>query len=346
LQEDKKKPNMLTRKDLYIIASFFGFILGILLFTFYTPNYYKYPSPLRIDINRGESLNDLIDSLYNKKIIPNKFNMKIISHLFIRDRKIRAGRYYIPNGLSYIKLLNLFIGISSRYSQILITLPEGISQSELASIIQRNINIDSARIIELSGNKPFINSLGLNVKNLEGYLLPETYYFYQDYSAEEILRRLKLQMDKIFTPKIEARMKSLNMTRKEILTLASIIDGESTHIPEFKTIAGVYYNRLSKGMLLQADPTIEYLIRGREDNKISLKDLQIDSRFNTYRYDGLPPSPINNPGKDAIMAALFPQKHNYLYFVADGNGGHIFAQTYEQHQKNVEKYRKWLKNLY
>ena len=98
-------------------------------------------------------------------------------------------------------------------------------------------------------------------------------------------------------------------------------------------------------MLLQADPTIEYLIRDREDNKISLKDLQIDSRFNTYRYDGLPPSPINNPGKDAIMAALFPQKHNYLYFVADGNGGHIFAQTYEQHQKNVEKYRKWLRNL-
>jgi UPF0755 protein len=270
--------------------------------------------------------------------------MKIISHLFNYDKKIRAGRYTIPNGLSYVKLLNLFTGSNSRNSQILITLPEGISQSDLASIIQRNINVDSTKIIELSEDKSFINSLGLNVKNLEGYLLPETYYIYQDNSAEEILRRLKLQMDKIFTPEIEARMKLLKMTRNEILTLASIINGESTYVPEFKTIAGVYYNRLRQGMLLQADPTIEYLIRDRENNKITIRDLQIDSRFNTYKYEGLPPSPINNPGKDAIMAALFPEKHKYLYFVADGNAGHIFSATYDQHQINVAKYRRWLKN--
>jgi UPF0755 protein len=270
--------------------------------------------------------------------------MKIISHLFNYDRKIRAGRYFIPNGLSYIKLLNLFTGTNSRNSQILITLPEGISQSYLASLIQKNINIDSAKIIELSGNKSFINSLGLDVKNLEGYLLPETYYIYQDNSAEEILRRLKFQMDKIFTPEIEVRMKLLKMTKNEILTLASIINGESTYVPEFKTIAGVYYNRLRQGMLLQADPTIEYLIRDRENNKITLRDLQIDSKFNTYKYEGLPPSPINNPGKDAIMAALFPEKHKYLYFVADGKEGHIFSATYEQHQLNVAKYRKWLRN--
>jgi UPF0755 protein len=316
----------------------------MLLYTFFGPNYNKYQLPVRIDVNRGETLNDMIDSLYSKKIIPSKFNMKIISHLFNYDKKIRAGRYTIPNGLSYVKLLNLFTGSNSRNSQILITLPEGISQSDLASIIQRNINVDSTKIIELSEDKSFINSLGLGVKNLEGYLLPETYYIYQDNSAEEILRRLKLQMDKIFTPEIEARMKLLKMTRNEILTLASIINGESTYVPEFKTIAGVYYNRLRQGMLLQADPTIEYLIRDRENNKITFKDLQLDSRFNTYKYEGLPPSPINNPGKDAIMAALFPEKNKYLYFVADGKVGHIFSATYDQHQINVAKYRKWLRN--
>ena len=338
--------NMLSRKELYTVAGFFIFILLMLLYTFFGPNYNKYQLPVRIDVNRGETLNDMIDSLYSKKIIPSKFNMKIISHLFNYDKKIRAGRYTIPNGLSYVKLLNLFTGSNSRNSQILITLPEGISQSDLASIIQRNINVDSTKIIELSEDKSFINSLGLGVKNLEGYLLPETYYIYQDNSAEEILRRLKLQMDKIFTPEIEARMKLLKMTRNEILTLASIINGESTYVPEFKTIAGVYYNRLRQGMLLQADPTIEYLIRDRENNKITFNDLQIDSRFNTYKYEGLPPSPINNPGKDAIMAALFPEKNKYLYFVADGKVGHIFSATYDQHQINVAKYRKWLRNQY
>jgi len=346
LLNNNKRIELLSRKDLYIVTGFFVFILGILLYIFFTPNYYKYPSPVRIDINRGETLNELIDSLYNKKIIPSKSNMKIISHLFNYDRKIRAGRYFIPNGLSYIKLLNIFTGSNSRYTQILITLPEGISQSYLASIIQKNINVDSAKIMELSADASFINTLGLEVKNLEGYLLPETYYIYQDNNAEEILRRLKLQMDKIFTPEIEIRMKLLKMTRNEILTLASIINGESTYIPEFKTISGVYYNRLKKGMLLQADPTIEYLIRNRESNKITLKDLQINSKFNTYKYEGLPPSPINNPGKDAILAALFPEKHKYLYFVADGKGEHIFSATYEQHQINVTKYRKWLKNQY
>jgi UPF0755 protein len=344
LLNNNKKIKILSRKDRKIVAGFFLFVLGILLYTFFGPNYYKYPIPVSIDINRGETLNDLIDSLYSKKIISSKLNMKIISRLFNYNKKIRAGRYLIPNGCSYVKLLNLFTGSNSRNSQILITLPEGISQSAIASILHRDINVDSAKIIELSSDKVFINSLGLEVKNLEGYLLPETYYVYQDYNAEEILRRLKLQMDKIFTPEIEKRMKLLKMTRNEILTLASIINGESTHISEFKTIAGVYYNRLKQGMLLQADPTIEYLIRERESNKITLGDLQIDSRFNTYRYEGLPPSPINNPGKDAIMAALFPEKNKYLYFVANGKGEHIFSVTYEQHQINVAKYRKWLRN--
>ncbi len=333
---------ILSRTQFYIVALFFVFILAALLFTFYSPNYYEHESPYRIDIKHGESLTNVIDTLYEHKIIPSKLKMKIISFIYGAEKKVKAGRYDIPNGLSYVKLVELLVN-GSPAEQVSVTLPEGIWQSEIAQILRENLNIDSSRVIGLSTSRSFISSLGLDTKSLEGYLLPETYYFYPNSTAEEILRKLKLQMDKIFTPVIEKRMAELKMTKHQILTLASIIDGESNLVPEFKTISGVYHNRLKIGMALQADPTIQYLIREKHKNKILRKDLLIDSKFNTYKYSGLPPAPINNPGKDAIMAALYPEKHNFLFFVANGSGGHSFSHSADEHEQNVIKYRQWRK---
>ncbi|MCX6170595.1 MAG: endolytic transglycosylase MltG [Ignavibacteriales bacterium] len=340
-----KKPNkpIITRKELVIVSAFFGFILILLIITFYSPNYYKNTEPVEIDIAHGSTLSQVIDSLYARKIIPNKMNMKIIAYLYGAEKKIKAGRYNIPNGLNYIKLVELLIN-GSPAAQILVTLPEGIWQTEVAQILKNNLHIDSAKVMELSKSRSFLNYLDLDVDNLEGYLMPESYYFYSNSSAEEILKKLKDEMDKFFTPKITARMKELRMTKNQILTLASIIDGESNLVSEFKTISGVYYNRLKIGMPLQADPTVQYLIRDKHKNRIFKKDLQIDSRFNTYKYYGLPPAPINNPGKDAIRAALYPEKNNYLYFVANGNGGHIFSKTNNEHELNVSRYRQWRRN--
>jgi UPF0755 protein len=145
----------------------------------------------------------------------------------------------------------------------------------------------------------------------------------------------------LFLEKYRGRIEELDMSDNEVLTLASIIEGESNIVEEFAKISGVYHNRLKIGMALQADPTIQYLVRNKRKNKIYFKDLEIDSKYNTYKYAGLPPSPINNPGKDAIFAALYPEENNYYYFVADGTGGHIFAKNYAEHQKNVNEYRKW-----
>lgn len=342
---EEQKPNkpIITRNEFIIVSSFFGFTLILLLFTFYIPNYYKQPEPVEIDITHGSTLSQVIDTLYSRKIIPNKMNMKIIAYLYGAEKKIKAGRYNIPNGLNYIKLVGLLIN-GSPSAQILVTIPEGIWQSEVAQILQNNLHIDSTKVMELSKSKSFLNYLNLDVSNLEGYLLPESYYFYSNVSAEEILGKLKDEMDKFFTPKITARMKELKMTKNQILTLASIIDGESNLVSEFKTIAGVYYNRLKKGMPLQADPTVQYLIRDKHKNRIFKKDLLIDSKFNTYKYYGLPPGPINNPGKDAIMAALYPEKNNFLYFVATGNGGHAFSKTNSEHELNVSRYRQWRRN--
>ena len=336
----KSEKKLLTRNDFLIITSFFAFILALLLFTFFSPNNYKEREPVEFDIPLGVSFSQVADSLYSRGIIPNKFNLKVISYLYGAEKKIKAGRYKIPNGLSYTQLIELLIN-GSPVDQILVTFPEWIWQTEVAQILQRDLNIDSAAVMELSRSRSFLNYLNLGVGNLEGYLLPESYYFYSNSTAEEILKRLKEESDKFFTPKLTARMAELKMTRNQILTLASIIDGESNLVSEFKTISSVYHNRLKKGMALQADPTIQYLIRDKRKNRVLKKDLLIKSKFNTYLYTGLPPGPINNPGKDAIMAALYPEKTDYLFFVATGDGGHTFSKTLGDHEQNVGKYRQW-----
>ncbi len=333
----------LSKNDLYIFAGAFGFFLGILIFTFYFPNYYNGEGPVKFEIRQGETLNQVIDELYLRGIIPSKRNMKIAALISGSEKKVKAGFYEIPNGVSYLKLLEILTE-GQPLPQKLVTIQEGIWQEKLAQLLEDEMGISSGKFMKLSRDKKFIRSLGLNVNYLEGYLLPETYYFYVGSTEEDIIKKLSSEMQKFLSkPEYIEQMKKLKMTKHQILTMASIIDGESNNVNEFRRIAGVYYNRLKRGMLLQADPTIQYIVRHRRKkvNKIYYKDLEIDSPFNTYKYPGLPPAPINNPGKDAIRAALYPEEHDYYYFVADGNGGHIFSRTHSQHLRNVRRYRAW-----
>jgi UPF0755 protein len=225
----------------------------------------------------------------------------------------------------------------------MVTIPEGIWMDNLAQLLSDDLSLDKNEIMKLSKDKKFLRELGIHANTIEGYLLSETFYFFEDVDEREALRKLKHEMDKLFEPEeVVAQMQILGKSKHEILTIASIIDGESNDISEFAKISGVYYNRLKRGMRLQADPTIQYLKRyKRSRNRIYYKDLEIDSPYNTYIYSGLPPGPINNPGKDAVKAALYPEEHDYLYFVADGNGSHVFAKTASEHNKNVRAYRRW-----
>jgi UPF0755 protein len=339
-----KKKSFFSRKEILLIISSFFFVLALLVFTFFSPNYYEKEGPVQIEVKKGETLSTIVDTLYAQGIIPSKTNMKIAALIYGAEKKLKSGRFKIPDGLNYLQLVELLIE-GSPINEILVTIGEGIWQKDLAKLLKEKLNIDSAKIMELSKSRSFLNSVQLNEENLEGYLLPETYYFYANSTAEEVLRKLYDEMNKLFNDvKVLSRISELGMNKHKILTLASIIEGESNLFSEFKTIAGVYHNRLKKGMALQADPTIQYLIRDRRKNKIYLKDLEINSRFNTYKYPGLPPAPINNPGRDAIMAALYPEKNNYLYFVANGEGGHNFSTNYIEHSQNVLKYREWRAN--
>lgn len=332
----------LTKNETYFIIGIWSFVFSFLLFAFLGPNYYEGKSPHKFIVKHGESFTKVVENLQKEKIISSSTNMKIAAFIYGAENKVKAGHYLIKNGLNYFQLLDLFVKGTSG-SQVLVTIPEGIWQFKLAELLEEKLGISSKDFLALSSSKSFLNSCNIVSNSLEGYLLPNTYYFYENSSEIDIIKKLKSEMDKIFeSDSVITQMAKLEMTKNQILTLASIIDGESNKESEFKLISGVYYNRLRKGIRLQADPTIQYLKRTkRSNNKVYFKDLEIDSPYNTYLHEGLPPSPINNPGKSAVLAAIFPENTDCMFFVADGTGGHKFSIKLSEHNSNVQAYRRW-----
>jgi UPF0755 protein len=188
-------------------------------------------------------------------------------------------------------------------------------------------------------DRDFIQSLGIEAASLEGYLLPDTYGFSWQQDEKEIVREQVGEFRQFFVDSLVARAAVLGWSVHQVITFASIVEGEALIDNERPIIAGVYLNRLQRGMRLEADPTIQYILDDGP-RRLLYADLRRDSPYNTYRYAGLPPGPINNPGRKSILAALYPSRHDYLYFVANTRGGHWFARSYAEHQANVRRYRR------
>jgi UPF0755 protein len=201
-------------------------------------------------------------------------------------------------------------------------------------------------MVEFINNEPNLTG-DISIKTEEGSMLPETYSFSKGDSRNSIVKQAQKAMDKVLNDAWKSNNVGVLKNKKELLVLASIIEKE-TGLPEERSdVAAVFVNRLNKRMRLQTDPTVIYAITlGKKSLGRSLlkKDLEYDSPYNTYKNYGLPPSPICNPGKEAIYAAANPSSADYLYFVAKGNGGHRFAKTLSEHNDNVALYRKFLKN--
>ncbi len=335
-----KFKNLLSQKEFVLIFIFFIALILIGYLTFFTANHYNQNSPIKFEIEDGETFSSVVDRLYEQSIIPSKFNFKAAAFLYGAEKNIKAARFYIPNDLSYLDMLDLLTKGPADYLKY-IKINDGQTIKWLGAKVKRDLKIDSASFVDLAHDKNFINSLGLNESSLEGYLFSKQYKVYERSVPEEALKIFYDAFKKFFSDSLKQRAKEIGMTVHQVLTLASIIKGETDNPDEMPIISGVYHNRLKIGMRLQADPTIQYLLPGGW-RRLTYKDLEINSPFNTYKFAGLPPGPINNPGKDAILAALYPNKNKYLYFVADGNGKHRFSGTYSEHLKNVTLYRRWL----
>jgi UPF0755 protein len=312
--------------------------LTIFYNTFFTPNYYSSSDKIQFDIKRGEAFSSIGERLYNLGVIPSKTNFRIAAFIYGAEKRVRAARFQIPNGLSYLDLLDLFIYGNCDFERV-IDIDPGQTIKWLAFKLQRDIFVDSSQFVNTAFNSEFIKSIGLNLNSLEGYLFANEYIVYERSSPEELLKIFSDASNNFFVDSLKRRADEIGFSIHEILTLASIIKGETNVIEEMPVISGLYHNRLRIGMRLQADPTIQYLLPDGW-RRLYYEDLQIDSPYNTYKYAGLPPGPINNPGSNAILAALYPEQNKYLYMVADGRGGHKFGKTLAEHNKNVRDFRR------
>ena len=333
--------SLFSAAQLVIVIAVFFILIIIGYITFFTSNHFDKPAPFTFEIKDGESFSSVTERLYEQGIIPTKFNFKVAAFIYGAEKNVKAARFSIPNDLSYLDLVDLLVNGPADYLRA-IRINDGQTIKWLGAKVKRDLRIDSAAFVNLATDKEFIKTLGLNVSTLEGYLFSKKYKIYEKSSPEEAIKIFYNGFKEFFNDTLKQRAKKIGFSVNQVLTLASIIKGETNLVEEMPRISGVYHNRLRIGMPLQADPTIQYLLPGGW-RRLTNKDLKIESPYNTYRYLGLPPGPINNPGANAIMAALYPGKNNYLYFVADGNGGHKFGKSYSDHLKNVAQYRKWLK---
>ncbi len=276
-----------------------------------------------VTIKKNSNVNDVAQILENNLCI-NRNLFKIVIKLTGNDKNIRYGRYNFKSTNNMKDLINLLT--SNNNEKIKITIIEGLRLKDVALYLERKLKIDIEYFIELCYNKSFISSLGLDAANLEGYLYPDTYLLLKNYTEEDILRIMVNQ----FIYNYNENISENKLDMHEIVTLASIVQWEAMYDDEMKLISSVYHNRLNKNMLLQADPTIQYILPERK-KRLLKKHTRIDNPYNTYLYKGLPPGPINNPGIMAIIAAAYPDKSNYFYFVSDNKGRHIFNTTFKGH---------------
>ncbi len=283
-----------------------------------------------ITIPRGASATAVAQLLKQESCLENTGIFKLALSMTMKNRSIRSGRYNLK-GISSIGQLVRVISSQST-DRVKITLVEGWTVEQYAAKLKEKLQIDSFEFMRLNQDYDFIHSLNIDATSLEGFLFPDTYILLKTYTEKEIIEILVNQFthNKRNLLKEHKPVQPLNMW--EITTLASIIQGEAIHDDEMPIISSVYHNRLDKNMLLQADPTIQYIIPGKP-RRLYNKDLGVDSPYNTYKYKGLPPGPINNPGLKALKAAIMPAETDYLYFVSNGEGRHIFSYSNEEHNE-------------
>lgn len=277
-------------------------------------------------INKGNGSSAVAKSLYEANLINKPWLFKISARLFGLDKKLKAGEYEFSGLVSIYDIIQKMAKGDVFYHKI--TLAEGLTSQQMLESINNELL--------LTGN------ISINVK--EGELLPETYSFTRGDSRDSIIKQAKQAMNAAIKNAWENRQDGLPIKNSnQLLTLASIIEKETAMDSERGLVSSVFVNRLIKGMRLQTDPTVIYAItQGKKDlgRSLTRKDMLIDSPYNTYKYYGLPPSPICNPGKASLEAAANPEFSNYLYFVADGKGGHNFSSSLKEHNNNVQKWKK------
>lgn len=292
---------------------------------------------VRVIIPRGATLRVAADSLEKHGVIQNATAFRLYALLRRGDRSIRAGTYLFKRPISWGRVLeDLRGGKGIEHS---ITIPEGWSLNQIVPQLARVLGAPQDSVRAAVRDTAVLHALDIPTPTLEGYLFPDTYVFPDGTTPRQAVRTMVARFQTVWQPAWDAQLAKRAMNRNDVMALASIVEKEAKLPEERPVIAAVYLNRLKAGMLLQADPTVQYAI-GHHVSRVLYKDLEIDSPYNTYRNKGLPPGPIASPGKPSIVAALYPASVPYLFFVAYPDGHHEFTSTFAAHSAAVKGARR------
>ena len=319
---------------LLLISSFIGLVL-----------FWPQENPhqvVKVTVQNGSSLNRIAEVLNEKGIISNKLMFRMAVQLLGKEKEIPIGRFSLVNARSNYEIIDQLVYGAPEVKKVRIL--EGWDLRQIAGHLSEVMDFDSTALMQIATDNKFLKKNGISSLSLEGYLFPDTYFFFTGDTPKSVLAYLVTMHQSFWKKRYVAQAKKLKMTKHEIVTLASIIEGEAIYDSERAKISAVYHNRLNMDMRLQADPTIQFILP-EPPRRLLNRDLKIKSPYNTYLNKGLPPGPINSPGKNSILAALYPEENDFIYFVASGDGYHTFTTNEKDHNRAKRKLQKMRRAL-
>jgi UPF0755 protein len=293
-------------------------------------------APVRVIIPRGASFGQAADSLSHDGVIGSAKLFTLYGRVVGGDRNIKPGTYLLKHGTPWNSIIDALNGGHGLVNTV--TIPEGWTISQITPALAKTLKVPPESVTAAVRDTALLARLDVPNPTLEGYLFPDTYAFPIGTTARQAVREMVYSFERRWKPSWDSAALAMKINRNDLVTMASIVEKEARLPEERPVIAAVYYNRLRKGMLLQADPTVQYAL-GHHVGRVLYKDLAINSPYNTYVNKGLPPGPIASPGVASLAAAANPANVQYLYFVASHDGHHEFRMTLEQHATAVRQVR-------
>jgi UPF0755 protein len=337
----------INKKHIAYLSSFFLLILIIILINSIFSSSNKEIEAKIFTIEKGQAVKEISQNLKKDGLIKDSYSFMLYTFISGKYSKIQAGEYLLSSQMSTSKIVSIFTNGETAKEKL--TIIEGWDLRDIAKYFKEK-NISTEEELYATTGKPTgeDESIKLNYSflsdkpdnlSIEGYLFPDTYYIDKTDNLESIINKILTNFDSKITPDLKNEIKRQKKTIFEIITMASLIEKEVKTLEDKKTVSGILWKRMDSDMRLQVDATLLYA-QGKEGLKIYTKDTQITSPYNTYRHDGLPLGPISNPGMDSIIAAIYPTKTAYYYYLSAPDGKTIFSKTLEEHNYNKNKYLK------
>lgn len=335
------------KKQLKIFTLIFGLLILIaLIIGYYIRNTAFKPIELEetvyIYIEPSTEYDEVVDQIKNQINLPSEKFFQIISEKMKFPETIKTGRYAIRDGMTMPEIIRMLR--SGNQTAVKLTFNNMRTKENLAGRISNQLMLDSVELLNVLKNETKLEILGFDTNTIAAMFIPNTYEVYWDTSIDKLMNRMKKEYTNFWNESRKDKAKEIGLSPIEVSILASIVEEEATYSDEYSIVAGLYLNRLKRGQRLEADPTIKFALNDFSLRRILYKHLEVESPYNTYRNEGLPPGPIRIPSIRGIDATLSPQDHKYLFMCAkeDLSGRHNFATTHAEHLRNAARYQRAL----